>query len=393
MRQRHFFLPEMTKTMYAASNPRQFKKRSKQRKNYYAISIICCMFIACLTLLQLTTNDSVHSLHKDIAMKNHDERGLSVRIDSMESEPSQDQKEETDPQTDETSEEETETSLADSEDMNESQFEGGFVNIFNDLMQTLKYTDIPYLIRDGKLHCRQGHMDELNKDRGSLRYRWFGQMIHAALQVKVDSDDHYGRVVSKIKGSGPGTGLPIIAKWGDGCGCTNKNKDYRFLPKLTWSFPIPPIEGCNTLGVPGYRAWQTSLPMKSEAHWDLAFQRNDEKYPWSKKKKKALWRGGTTGRAKLIEGKKGEYDFFSLPRTMLVQKSIENPHIIDAAFHKMTQHFAKRKDLEKMTRIAPGVPMEEFMKYRAIIDIDGNGWSSRYGELLCMNSVVIKVRY
>ena len=28
---------------------------------------------------------------------------------------------------------------------------------------------------------------------------------------------------------------------------------------------------------------------------------------------------------------------------------------------------------------------------QAIIDIDGNNWSSRFGMLLCMNSVVIKV--
>jgi len=30
--------------------------------------------------------------------------------------------------------------------------------------------------------------------------------------------------------------------------------------------------------------------------------------------------------------------------------------------------------------------------HTAIIDIDGNSWSSRFGMLLCSNSVVIKVR-
>ena len=32
------------------------------------------------------------------------------------------------------------------------------------------------------------------------------------------------------------------------------------------------------------------------------------------------------------------------------------------------------------------------MKYRAIVDIDSNGASTRFGPLLCMNSVVIKVQ-
>ena len=34
----------------------------------------------------------------------------------------------------------------------------------------------------------------------------------------------------------------------------------------------------------------------------------------------------------------------------------------------------------------------DFMKYRAIIDIDSNGASTRFGPLLCMNSVVIKIQ-
>jgi hypothetical protein len=36
-------------------------------------------------------------------------------------------------------------------------------------------------------------------------------------------------------------------------------------------------------------------------------------------------------------------------------------------------------------------PMTTFQKYVAILDIDGNSWSSRFGTLLCYNSVVVKV--
>ncbi|KAK1747680.1 hypothetical protein QTG54_001643 [Skeletonema marinoi] len=31
------------------------------------------------------------------------------------------------------------------------------------------------------------------------------------------------------------------------------------------------------------------------------------------------------------------------------------------------------------------------MKYKAIFDIDGNNWSARFNNLLCYNSVIIKI--
>ena len=34
---------------------------------------------------------------------------------------------------------------------------------------------------------------------------------------------------------------------------------------------------------------------------------------------------------------------------------------------------------------------DDFQKYKAILDIDGNAWSARLGKLLCYNLVVIKV--
>lgn len=71
---------------------------------------------------------------------------------------------------------------------------------------------------------------------------------------------------------------------------------------------------------------------------------------------------------------------------------MDRPTLIDAAFIKLNQFFKNREDLKNQTRIAASIPMKDFMKYRAIIDIDGNGWSSRFGDLLCTNSVVVKIQ-
>jgi len=38
------------------------------------------------------------------------------------------------------------------------------------------------------------------------------------------------------------------------------------------------------------------------------------------------------------------------------------------------------------------IRMYDFQKYRAIVDVDGNSWSMRFGLLLCFSSVVIKVQ-
>ena len=41
--------------------------------------------------------------------------------------------------------------------------------------------------------------------------------------------------------------------------------------------------------------------------------------------------------------------------------------------------------------LKPPIPLEDFATYRAVLDTDGNSWSSRFGRLLCQNSVVLKV--
>jgi hypothetical protein len=37
------------------------------------------------------------------------------------------------------------------------------------------------------------------------------------------------------------------------------------------------------------------------------------------------------------------------------------------------------------------IQFHDFQRYRGIIDIDGHSWSGRFGSLLCLNSVILKV--
>ena len=81
------------------------------------------------------------------------------------------------------------------------------------------------------------------------------------------------------------------------------------------------------------------------------------------------------------------------PRGKLVQTSMTHPELIDAAFVNLAQYYkGKEGELRNLTIIAQKIPFDEQMTYKAIIDIDGKNWSSRFAGLLCTSSVVIKVR-
>merc|ERR1712238_25791 len=68
----------------------------------------------------------------------------------------------------------------------------------------------------------------------------------------------------------------------------------------------------------------------------------------------------------------------------------ERSDIIDAGFTSFIQGW-EAAEFSNRTIAAAYIRFEEQMQYRAIIDIDGNAWSSRFSLILCTNSVAIKV--
>jgi len=106
----------------------------------------------------------------------------------------------------------------------------------------------------------------------------------------------------------------------------------------------------------------------------------------------AIWRGSTTGPHFI--------SFHDLPRTRLVRLSLDRSDIINAKFTSFVQGHEHEHSTaaaaaavlnQTVFDIAEYMTFNELMQYRAIIDIDGNFWSSRFTKLLCTNSVIIKV--
>lgn len=267
---------------------------------------------------------------------------------------------------------------------------------------------VPLIFENGKLLCRRKHKQQLS----SYRTRFFTQMVRSGIQVQ----DHSS--IDHVEGGG---GLPILVMDADGNGCNVhfRREDYGY-PRLAWSILSSSKHGnhCKAIGMPSYETWGFyHRSHKQEKHWEQTFEQDEIQFPWSLKTNKAVWRGSTT-----YEGSQyHESALGETPRGKLVKKSMEHPELIDAAFHKINQKFqSQRHELTGQFTVAKRINPREMMKYKgmykqdpvlalavilfsllynlffsfaAIIDIDGNNWSSRFGMLLCSNSVVIKVSY
>jgi hypothetical protein len=144
-------------------------------------------------------------------------------------------------------------------------------------------------------------------------------------------------------------------------------------------------EKCIPVAVPTYEHWKNGK--NSSAEWDLQFDKQNKKYRWETKINKAIWRGSATGVL-------FKYPYWQdLPRAKLVKFSIENPTAVDAGFKGASQrNKTELHEMESMGFVKNRMKMEDFQKFKAVIDIDGNSWSSRFFKLMCMNSVVLKVQ-
>lgn len=88
----------------------------------------------------------------------------------------------------------------------------------------------------------------------------------------------------------------------------------------------------------------------------------------------------------------GKSELGDAPRGRLVLEGMENSDLMDVSFHKIIQKFkGRREELKVQFRVAGAMNPMKMMRYKAIIDIDGNNWSSRFGMRLCSNSIVIKI--
>ena len=250
---------------------------------------------------------------------------------------------------------------------------------------------IPIILRDGELFATNHVIGKLETDKkfpGYGRALAVVEMIRTGLDL-VQSD----RLPLKLNSD-----LPVLLMTSDesGCGIEDKFDEFGY-PRVAWYVPSSAKYGqdwdwCETIGVPTYETWKSFKKYESASSWDMQLQNQAKQYPWSSKINKAVWRGGTTSDPIYKQTNSFLTKLEEIPRGKLVQKSILHPSLIDAAFTKFNQEYKGREqELNHTTILKEIMPFNDQMKFKAIIDIDGNTWSSRFPKLLCTNSVVIKV--
>mmetsp|Transcript_8816 Transcript_8816/g.19785 ORF Transcript_8816/g.19785 Transcript_8816/m.19785 type:complete len:412 (+) Transcript_8816:182-1417(+) len=262
---------------------------------------------------------------------------------------------------------------------NDNDFIKQFRNaIISDSLFSVPGGVIPFILQNGTLLCRRIHRTKI---RQHTRSRAVAEMIHTGLKWY-----KHRKLDRKMRSE-----LPLIFLINDSQGCDIKTKQDNFkIPRLTWSYPSPKYgkDWCNAIPAPSYVSWDSfHKEHKSHSSWKSTFASYSRLYPWSSKINKAVWRGTTTYNPYF-----GAVELNKTPRGELVQKSMEYPEIIDAGFVKFIQQYKSQKDeLANQTVLTKRMNFDDQMKYKTILDIDGNNWSGRFPRLLCTNSVVIKV--
>jgi lipopolysaccharide biosynthesis glycosyltransferase len=122
-------------------------------------------------------------------------------------------------------------------------------------------------------------------------------------------------------------------------------------------------------------------------NWLGFFRESERDYPWKTKIRKAVWRGS-------LSEADGDKIFTSIRWRMAKHIHELKSSMFDFGLTHIPAWVQGNReiDLAPVGGLKTGItPMNAFQQYTAIMDMDGNSWSSRFGTLLCYNSVVIKV--
>lgn len=191
------------------------------------------------------------------------------------------------------------------------------------------------------------------------------------------------------------SGFPFLIYFGDFTGCNYRNYKGQFsVPLFTaaanvncyHTFPFPTHE---LLG----------MIRNDPSEWDDFFAESQKNFPWETKVPQAVWRGALTGPYVNDTFKNSRWNFVRTVQTIRndfvklgfnKESFLFNVGAVRLPVRRNNKNW--KNDLDEIGGLAEHiVPMEGYQMYRAIVDMDGNSWSSRFNLLLCYNSVVIKI--
>ena len=183
------------------------------------------------------------------------------------------------------------------------------------------------------------------------------------------------------------TGLPYFGWYGDWKDCNVNNVDDGSSVPL---FTTCAMTTCNnSFPMPSYMNIIDS--QVDTTAWYHMFKDFDETYRWENKIRQVVWRGG------LSENDPNRV--FDSQRWRLCKLVASLPNgkekdMFDIGLTNIPDFLTAQVEIDSsiVGGLVKGIsPMNDFQKYIAVLDMDGNSWSSRFGTMLCYNSVAIKV--
>jgi Glycosyl transferase family 90 len=125
-------------------------------------------------------------------------------------------------------------------------------------------------------------------------------------------------------------------------------------------------------------------------NWRGVFQEFEGRFPWSSKISKVIWRGALSE----AEWRDALTSVRWRVNKLVTEYNLKGAKEFDVGLTGIPRWLTTRVkfNISEVGGFLPSIsPMTTFMNYKAILDMDGNSWSSRFGTLLCYNSVVVKV--
>jgi hypothetical protein len=214
-------------------------------------------------------------------------------------------------------------------------------------------------------------------------------LLAAYQLIMNESNNNRTARVSRLRKVVKSVGLPYWAWYGDWKSCAYQNAPGNNNSSDTVPlFTTCALRECRrAFPSPSYATVIGALENTSE--WQRMFAWWESEYPWESKLRKVVWRGSLWEN---VPSKVYDSQRWRFMRTV-TEMNGSGRDLYDAGFTGFFPYLIEEMNLNTslVGGTVEGVAMHDFQRYVATIDLDGNSWSSRFGSLLCFNSVVIKV--
>lgn len=200
-------------------------------------------------------------------------------------------------------------------------------------------------------------------------------------------------------------GMPFFLWYGDYTSCNRDNwimatksastnmedahqTTHRSIPLLTASAPV----NCtHAFPFPSYGT--LNILQKDAAHWDRYLLKQNAKYPWESKIRQVVWRGSLSAPNDDLQSVRWRLCRFVTDLSFSGSKDEDAARLLDVGLVEIpSRHDHLHLNVSLVGGLKHAIrPMEAFQQYQAILDVDGNSWSSRFARLLCSSSIVLKV--